>query len=140
MNNICICPYNFFSALSLTFFLTLSKVIDACMRLHNFIVDFREEANGEADNSLFDEDCRKFLAVHPDVEANGVFGGEDEEKRDAQGNKLVGGRPRKNELMSRKHGITQRDMLRDDIRQRQLVQPATNWYKNNNRLLEDYGV
>ena len=110
------------------------------MRLHNFIVDFREEAYAGQDNSLFDEDCRRFLAVHPDLETTGVFGGEDEEKRDEQGNRLVGGRPKRDELMSRKHGISQRDMLRDEISRRRLVRPATNWYKDNNRVLDSYAV
>ena len=42
--------------------------IDACMRMHNFIVDFREEhaipaAENAVDKDIFDEDCRRFLAT-----------------------------------------------------------------------------
>lgn len=44
------------------------RVIDACMKLHNFLVDFRETMRGEdEDMELFDEECRQFLAFHPDL-------------------------------------------------------------------------
>ena len=40
------------------------RIIDACMRMHNSFVDFRE-ANviDEVDKILFDEDCRRFLVA-----------------------------------------------------------------------------
>merc|ERR1711982_33935 len=38
-------------------------VIDACLRLHNFIIDFREnEHTDTVERELFDEDCRRFMA------------------------------------------------------------------------------
>ena len=44
------------------------KIIDACMRLHNFIVDFHEknlcvvESTPALDREVFDDDCRQYLA------------------------------------------------------------------------------
>lgn len=82
-----------------------TKIIDACMRLHNFIVDFREEHSDVGpDREIFDEDCRRFMAVNPDLDFDGVVGGDDEEKRDSDGNKLVGGRPTNLEVECRKYG------------------------------------
>ena len=49
------------------------QIIDACLRLHNFIVDFREDnrqqtAVEELDKVVFEDDCRWFRAVNPDLE------------------------------------------------------------------------
>ena len=119
-----------------------ANAIDACLHLHNFIVDFREEVEAipaRSERSLFDEDCRRFLTVHPTTDASdasGVFGGEEEEKRDANGNRLVGGRPLKRELESKAHGKLLRDMLQDEIRRRQWVRHSMNYYKDKNRVLD----
>ena len=56
------------------------NVIDAAMNLHNFIVDFREETRDtsltdDSERDLFDDDCRRFLSVHPDIDGGGVYGG-----------------------------------------------------------------
>ena len=71
------------------------RVVDACMRMHNFIVDF-QKANviNAVDKILFDEDCRRFLAVQSNVESMmGANGREDEIRCDYNGNPYVGGRP-----------------------------------------------
>ena len=57
------------------------RVIDAAMHLHNFIVDFRENTKEstiteEIEREVFDDDVRSFLAVHPNVDDSGVYGGE----------------------------------------------------------------
>ena len=57
------------------------RVIDAAMRLHDFIVDFRENTKEstimeEIEGEVFDDDVRSFLAVHPNVDDSGVYGGE----------------------------------------------------------------
>ena len=49
------------------------RVIDAAMRLHNFIVEFRENTKEstimeEIERELFDDDVRHFLAVHLNVD------------------------------------------------------------------------
>ena len=112
-----------------------SRIIDACLRLHNFIVDFREETSSATlEHSLSDEDCRQFLAVHPECRNTGVFGGEDEEKRDENGDRLVGGRPPKREQASKAYGKQLRVMLRDEYSRQGLERPPTNWYKENNRI------
>ena len=43
-----------------------NKIIDVCMRLHNFIIDQRTDRFLEAmDRDVFDDDCRHFFAVNP---------------------------------------------------------------------------
>lgn len=111
------------------------------MRLHNFIVDFREETKvtslvDEIDKEVFDEDCRRFLAVHPEIDNGGVHGGEDDDKLDKNGNVLLSGRPKKGESDCAEHGKKLRKTLCNDIAERKLVRPKTNWYQENNRVLE----
>jgi hypothetical protein len=76
------------------------NVIDACLLLYNFIVDLRENTNSTSDEwerAIFDEDCRRYYAVNPDIE-EGIFGGEADERRDLNGNKLTGGTPKTAEV------------------------------------------
>ena len=61
------------------------NIIDACLRLHNFIVDFREMTDGESDIGIFDEECRRFLAGNP-CETVQIHGGELDDRLDANGN------------------------------------------------------
>ncbi|KAL7545061.1 hypothetical protein ACHAWF_014107 [Thalassiosira exigua] len=117
------------------------NVIDACMRLHNFIVDYREATRvisdvEEIDRAIFDDDCRRYLANHPDMDEFGVFGGEEDDRLDENGNQHIGGRPTKNEEESRKHGKTVRQALCDQIAAKKLVRPPSNWYRANNRIVE----
>jgi hypothetical protein len=54
------------------------KVIDACMRIHNFIVDFREMnlcvvESIAFDRDVFDDDCRRYLATHLDQYEDEVY-------------------------------------------------------------------
>lgn len=60
------------------------RVIDAAVRLHNFIVDFREENKETAmmvaiERGVFDDDVRRFLAVRQNHKDSGVHGGEEGE-------------------------------------------------------------
>ena len=58
-----------------------TRVIDACMRLHNFIINYRERTGTGAstrrelrmESELFDEDSLNFVRRHPN-ELIGVFG------------------------------------------------------------------
>ena len=115
------------------------NIIDACLHLHNFIVDWRLQSSPPSpesfERSVFDEDCGRFLAVHPECRFGGMFGGEDEERWDGNGNKLVGGRPANRELQSKAHGKQMRYLLRDEFSRLSLACPPTNWYKENNRVL-----
>jgi len=66
------------------------NTIDACLRLHNFIVDYREShliegTDQSVDRETFDEDCRRFMARQAKVGRVGVDGGELEVRRDADG-------------------------------------------------------
>lgn len=118
------------------------QVIDACMRLHNFIVDFREADKNNDDGAamerdVFDDDCRRFLAVSPEIDEGGVHGGEQDICRDANGNRLVGGRPYKADTSSSAYGRSWRDAIRDEIARQNLVRPNANWYRINNRIFND---
>ena len=64
------------------------NTIDACLRLHNFIVDYRESyldegTNQAVDRDIFDEDCRRFMARQANVGRVGVDGGELDARRHA---------------------------------------------------------
>ena len=116
------------------------NVIDAAMRLHNFIVEFREEMKEttlveDIERELFSDDCRRFLAVHPTIDDGGVYGGEDDVRLDHNGNPLLGGRPWRAETESKNFGINLRNLVRDDIDRRRLVRPRSNWYQENNRVM-----
>ena len=70
------------------------KIIDVCMRLHNFIVDHRNRNDNfstSVDRKIFDDDCRQFFAVNPFVEDIGVRGGEDNIQRYETGEVSRGG-------------------------------------------------
>jgi hypothetical protein len=112
------------------------------MRLHNFIVDFREEnlipaSDNAVDADIFDEDCRRFLATQSRVGVFGVNGGEEDICRRADGSPDLGGRPYVNEVQSTKEGRSIRDRLRDYVRAEEEVRPPTNWYRDHNRVFEN---
>jgi hypothetical protein len=68
-------------------------IIDACMHLHNFIVDQRKNNRFSAtlDHAVFDDDCRWFFAVNPFLEDIGIQGGEDNVGRNEDGEVSRGG-------------------------------------------------
>jgi hypothetical protein len=48
-------------------------VIDACMHLHNFIIEYKETRKDMADDEdFYSEDCLQFLMAHPE-EVVGVY-------------------------------------------------------------------
>jgi hypothetical protein len=118
-----------------------TQVIDACMRLHNFIVDFREEHEPSStgisavDKNVFTEDCRRFMAGQSGVGRVGVHGGEREVRRNEDGTVFQGGRPSQIESQTTKEGKDFRDRLRDFISYEGGVRPRSNWYRENNRFL-----
>ena len=104
-------------------------IVDACLRLHNFIL---ENSNrpflGSIEKEVFDEDCRRYFAIHPDI-PEGVNGGELEQQR--------GGRPTRMENLSAGVGKNWRDLIHTDIARQGLERPRSNWYRENNRLHQD---
>jgi|EP00979_Chaetoceros_neogracilis_P009196 hypothetical protein len=118
------------------------QIIDACLRLHNFIVDYREAqkqptALDELERTVFGNDCARFYAVNPRLEHYGIVGGEDEIRRNAEGAEIDGrGRPFADETDSRDSGIQLRNDLRDEIKRRGYDRPRINWFRGeNNRTL-----
>ena len=111
------------------------------MRLHNFIVDFRENTRDTTimegiEREVFDDDVRRFLAVQPNVDESGVHGGDEDERLDAEGNPLTGGRPYKAEVESKNFGTEFRTQICEDINRKRLIRPKSNWYQVNNRVLD----
>ena len=54
------------------------RVVDACLCLHSFIIDFREgKAMSEIERDVFDEYFRRFFAAESGVGRMGVVGGEE---------------------------------------------------------------
>jgi hypothetical protein len=120
------------------------KVIDACMRLHNFIFDFREETLSQSDSSdsleidrsVFSDEMRRFLSINLNEEVVGVLGGENEIRRNEEFDPSQGGRPRKADKDCEKVGSMWRDKIRDEITRQQLVHPQTNWFRVNNHMYD----
>ena len=109
-----------------------TQVIDACLRLHNFIVDFREEnqeltAMQLLEKEVFQEDSIRFLSLNPDLQNNGVIGAEQETQ--------LGGRPTNNDVLCRTTGVDIRNTMKTRIEQQRFVRPPANWYRENNRFL-----
>lgn len=91
-------------------------VIDACMQLHNFILDFKEEhpveeTQGDEDMEFFSQECLSFLTANPE-EIVGTFGngciGDEAEKQQR-------GRLSNIKVTMRVAGSKFRDNLRDKI-------------------------
>ena len=79
-----------------------TQIIDACIRLHNFIVDFREKKQEppplqQMEREVFEDETERFLAVNRDLIDYGVFGGEQETQ--------AGGRPSTDDVSSRRIGV-----------------------------------
>lgn len=99
------------------------KVIDACIRLHNFIINYRVTCGDENytdssyERSIFDDECRRFLAVSPEIEEEqgGTYGGERELQRDKDFNISRGGRPTSNESVCESVAQKWRDQYRNNI-------------------------
>ena len=109
-----------------------TQVIDACLRLHNFIVDFREEnqeltAMKILEKEVFQEDSIQFLSLNPDLQHNGVIGAKQETQ--------PGGRPTNNDVLCRSTGVDIRNTMKTRIEQQRFVRPPANWYRENNRFL-----
>jgi hypothetical protein len=88
------------------------QIIDACMRLHNFIVEYRESAiqSGGDEMDIFDEECSRFLAFNPDKLVE-IHGGKMDDRLDEDGNRLVGGRPNNDDVACSSRGKSLRAQL-----------------------------
>jgi hypothetical protein len=118
-----------------------TQVIDACLRLHNFIVDYREERRhlsglDELERIVFHDEYRRFLLCNPDLDNFGVYGGDDEQHLDENGQPFVPrGRPLVEETLSREAGMTRRNEICENIARSGRVRPTVNWFRVNNRIL-----
>jgi hypothetical protein len=113
-----------------------ARVIDACLRLHNFIVDYRlqNSGNGVSDHHLSElnmhrEDIARARAEDPNG-AHGVYGGEAERRFEVRR-----GRPLLQETEANNAGKQTRDGIRDEISMGSWVRPSSNWYREDNRTI-----
>jgi hypothetical protein len=102
-----------------------TAIIDACLRLHNWIVEYREsnlpvDMDIEAEKAIFEEEIKNFETLNPDINTV-VHGGEEEHRR--------GGRPTNVEEECKLSGIALRNTICETIRIRGGRRPATNRYK-----------
>jgi len=112
------------------------KVIDACLRLHNFIKKFEFGCNScpaISDNTIFNEDSRRFF-LHNTY--SGLCGGEEDLCHNEDGTISLGGRPSSNDKQSSANGKQIRDNICEMIKTRQLERPKVNWFRCNNRTLD----
>jgi hypothetical protein len=117
------------------------KVINACMQIHNFIVDFWEQSQPESidlvDRSVFNDECRWFLSINLNEEyEGGVHGGELDIHRNDNFEPLQGGHPGWKETESEVVGKQWQDKIHDKITRQQLIRPATNWFCLNNQIYD----
>ena len=94
------------------------------------------------DRDVFDDDCRRYLATHLDqyedeVYDVGVYGEEQDIRRDDDFSPSRGGRRKREEADSEVVGRRWRDNVRDEISRRGLIRPHTNWYRSNNRMYDE---
>ena len=82
---------------------------------------------GSVDKEVFDEDCRHYFSIHPDI-LEGVDGGELGIQR--------GGHPCRLETMSANVGKHWQDLICNEIDRQGLLHLSTNWYQDNNRLFQ----
>ena len=105
---------------------TNTPIIDACLRLHNFIVNYRrtdKQRDGvtqDEEESIFREEIRNFCLCNPN-DYTIIHGGEEEVR--------IGGRPRQGENNSRDEGLRKRKDICDGIETRGIIRPRTNHYR-----------
>jgi hypothetical protein len=118
------------------------KVINACMQMHNFIVDFWEQRSQSksidlVDRSVFDDECRRFLSIYLNKECEvGVYGGELDICWNENFEPLQDGRPNRKETEREDVGKQWQDKIRDEIIRQRLIRPATNWFCLNNQIYD----
>ena len=99
-------------------------IIDACLRLHNFIVDFRLQAfdneDWEDDSVHYTSECLSFLINNPDV-CVGVYG------NGCMGSANSRGRPTLDEKTLRDAGMKIRDHLRNRLSDLGLQRMTRTW-------------
>lgn len=107
---------------------TCCNIIDPCLQLHNFILENSDRRfMGSVDNEVFDEDCRHYFAIHPDI-PEGVHGGKLGTRRP--------GCPDRSEIISASVGKNWRDLICNEINRQGLSRPRTNWYRDSNQLFQ----
>jgi hypothetical protein len=111
-------------------------IIDASLRLHNFIVNSRmqtllhnDDVEARSDIDIHRQDIATHRVQNP-MGAHGIYGGEQEVRFNTQR-----GRPLQQEVEANMKGKEIRDNIKREISTGNWVRPATNWYRDNNRTV-----
>jgi hypothetical protein len=105
------------------------SIIDACLHLHNYILEISEQDFMDSnDKEVFDEDCWQCFVIYPDI-PEGVHGGD-------LGAHGAGGRPSRSEFNSASIRKTWRDLVWDGIFCQGLSCPRSHLYRDIDRLFE----
>ncbi len=82
---------------------------------------------GSVDKEVFDEDCRHYFSIHPDI-LEGVDGGELGIQRTGCLCEL--------ETTSATVGKHWQDLFHNEVTRQGLSHPSTNWYQDYNQLFQ----
>ena len=109
------------------------QVIDACLWLHNFIVDFWEDnkevtAAISLERMVFKDDYSRFLSLKPTIENYGVQGDSEEDQ--------LRGRPTTAKSQPCQKGIDICNDITSNVKENYYTHPKSNWYRDNNRFVE----
>ena len=109
------------------------QIIDACLRLHNFIVDYREDnkevtASISLERMVFKDDYDRFLSLNQPMNNYGVH-------NDNELNQLAG-RPTTAESQSQQKGIDIRNDIASTVKENNYKRPKSNWYRDNNHIVD----
>ena len=108
-------------------------VIDACLRLHNFIVDYQED-NKEVTAAIllermsFKDDHDMFLSLNPNMNNYGVQG-------DIEENQLCG-HPTTDKSQSRQKENDICNDITSRVKEINYTRPKSNWYRDNNHFVD----
>lgn len=103
------------------------KIIEAALKLHNFILNFAH-LNGlrptNCDNEIFDEECLTYLSVNNSATV-GTFGDDTNDESEQIG------RPTNEQLELHHSGMTLRASICNRFTSEKMVHPSKNWYRTN---------
>ena len=99
-------------------------IIDSCLKLHNYLVEFREANKEELGEELnfeneLDLSCDRFISENP-MELVGVMNEEINKEQKRMG------RPHSKEKTSREQGLVLRNAIKEDLHKNLLFRPSGN--------------
>ena len=107
------------------------QVINACLRLHNCIVDWEDDKEVTAtitlEQMVFNDNYSRFLFLNPNIENYGVQGSDEEPQ--------LPGRPTTNESYLCQAGINIHSGITSKVKENNYTRSKSNWYRDNNHFI-----